>query len=79
MSMRESCQKNYYKIIIQITFLDYCIYSVRLTIIVSLSIFLFLKMIVTLEYQCNIYFIFFPLLYLYLLNFIQLNYSTNYN
>ena len=33
------------------------IYSLRLTIIVFLSIF-FLKIIVTLEYQCNIYYSF---------------------
>ena len=53
-------------------------YSLHLTIIVSLPFYLFLKIIVTLEYQCNIYY-FVPLLYPYLLNFIQLNYSTNYD
>jgi hypothetical protein len=38
----------------------------------------FLKIIgITLEYQCSIYY--FPLIYPYLLNFIQLNHSTKYN
>jgi len=55
------------------------LYSLRLTIIVSLTFFLFLKIIVTLQYQCSIYYYFFPLLYPSLLNFIQLNYSINYN
>jgi len=53
-------------------------YFLRITIIVFLTFFLFLKIIVTLQYKCNIY-LFFSLLYPYLLNFIQLNYSTNYN
>ena len=56
----------------------YSMYSLRLIIIVSLTIFLFLKIIVTLQYNAS-FIIFFPLLYMYLLNFIQLNYSTDYN
>jgi len=33
-------------------------YSLRLTIIISLAFFLFLKIIITLEYQCSIYYFF---------------------
>ena len=68
----------------QLTRIDYSlqlrikIYSIRLIIIVSLPFFLFFKIIVILEYQCNIYY-FFQLLYPYLLNLIKLNYPTNYN
>jgi len=46
-------------------------YFIRLTIIVSLTFFLFHKIIVTLQFQCIIYY-FLLLLYIYLLNFIQL-------
>jgi len=44
-------------------------YSLRLTIIVYLAVFPFLKIIVILQYQCSTYY-YFPLLYPYLLNFI---------
>jgi len=49
-------QKLKRKLEMVILFFPFIYYSLRLTIIVSLEIFLFFKIIVTLEYQCSIFF-----------------------